>query len=967
MLERIADDLIPKEANPLAEYTVEDLLDERTFSSILEQTDIYIQTKLLNQCRQRAKELGCMRIFNDNFNAFKRSLASIDRVGQGTGVSHFPPGKPTINTGKWTANTNGVFMLRSQPNGGESEEYASDIPILPTAVLNNADTGIEKVELSFFNTHWKSAIFDKSVISSNSSIIKTSDLGTNANSGNANLLVKYLADCLTLNKDTIPRYTSISHMGWHKDDFIPYTSGIIFDGEQDYKPIYDAVNEKGSFEEWKKYVGELRKSIYIRLQMGAAFASPLLSKIGALPFVLHLWGGTEAGKAQPLDTKIITPDGYKLMGDIRIGDMVIGGDGKPHRVSGVFPQGIKDVYELTFADGRKTRCCKEHLWNVTTRTRRNHNRGYITMELQEMLSRRPIKTDKGYEYNVPLCKPVEYDTDVKLPIDPYLLGALIGDGCLKMTVNKANGSRNLYFNNSEDDVIGRVCILLSQNGSWLARNHSTANQFTIHGCNWLKKAIRNLNLDKGSLDKFIPEMYLTARAYDRKRLLYGLMDTDGHVDLKGRCSYSTNSRQLASDVQRLAHSLGYRATVNSYERSGKKNVEHEVCISAYDDIFLSEKHIQRKNHSLNMRNRAEDKYSMAIVGVRPCGQAECQCIMVDSDEHTYLCDDFIVTHNTVGLMVAMSIYGDPSMGKMTRTMNMTVNSTMATAAMLRDIPFAGDELQIIKEQGGNYDRLIMSVCEGVDRGRMKFDKVNEMKTWNCAFLFTGEEPVTRSSSGGGAKNRVIEIECKDKVVRNGRETAEFVRNNYGHAGKAYIKYITDNAAELEKLYSHFVRQLEEIDCTDKQRLSMAAIMLGDAIGSSLFFRGEHPLNAADVQPFLKTRAEVDIAARAFEYIKDYVAINDNRFCSNSSGDMFGEVWGRIDIEVYGKEPNIREEKKVYFNKTKLTEVLREAGYEFDAVKAKWAESGGLTLNSAKRYYHQTKCHNVKGNYVLLNM
>lgn len=618
MLERIADDLIPKEANPLDEYTVEDLLDERTFSGILEQTDIYIQTKMLNQCRQRAKELSCLRIFNDNFNAFKRSLASIDRVGQGTGVSHFPPGKPVINTGKWTANTNGVFMLRSQPNGGESEEYASDIPILPTAVLNNADTGIEKVELSFFNTHWRSAIFDKSVISSNSSIIKTSDLGTNANSGNANLLVKYLADCLTLNKDTIPRYTSISHMGWHKDDFIPYTSGIIFDGEQDYKPIYDAVKENGSFEEWKKYVGELRKNIYIRLQMGAAFASPLLSRIGALPFVLHLWGGTEAGK-------------------------------------------------------------------------------------------------------------------------------------------------------------------------------------------------------------------------------------------------------------------------------------------------------------------------------------------------------------TVGLMVAMSIYGDPSMGKMTRTMNMTVNSTMATAAMLRDIPFAGDELQIIKEQGGNYDRLIMSVCEGVDRGRMKFDKVNEMKTWNCAFLFTGEEPVTRSSSGGGAKNRVIEIECKDKVVRNGRETAEFVRNNYGHAGKAYIKYITDNAAELEKLYSHFVRQLEEIDCTDKQRLSMAAIMLGDAIGSSLFFRNEHPLNAADVQPFLKTRAEVDIAARAFEYIKDYVAINDNRFCSNSSGDMLGEVWGRIDIEVYGKEPNVREEKKVYFNKTKLVEVLREAGYEFDAVKAKWAENGGLTLNSAKRYYHQTKCHNIKGNYVLLNM
>ena len=601
-----------------AEITKDELFSEETFSRILEQPDEYIRTKLLNECKERAKELKCYRQFNDMFHAYKRSLNAIDRIGQGTGVSHFPPGKPIIKTGHWIANTNGVFMVKVLPNGEDIEEFASSMPILPTATLVNADTGIAKVELSFYDKHWKSAIFDKSVISSNSSIIRTSDYGTDANSANAGLLVKYLADCLKLNGDTIPQRTSISHMGWHNGEFIPYTDGIIFDGEQDYKPIFDAVCTKGSYEEWKTYVRELRKNIYLRLQMGASFASPLLSRIGALPFVLHLWGGTEAGKS-------------------------------------------------------------------------------------------------------------------------------------------------------------------------------------------------------------------------------------------------------------------------------------------------------------------------------------------------------------VGLMVAMSIWGNPAFGKMTRTMNMTVNSTMTTAAMLRDIPFAGDELQIIKEQGGNYDRLIMSVCEGVDRGRMKFDKVNEMKTWNCAFLFTGEEPVTRSSSGGGAKNRVIEIECKGKVINNGRETAEFVRNNYGHAGRDYITYINNNAAELEHLYGCFIKTLEGIDCTDKQRLSMAAIMLGDAIGSSLFFPGEQPLSAADVQPFLKTKAEVDIAARAFEYIKDVVAINDNRFSSNSSGDMFGEVWGRIDSVVYGKEPDIKEERKVYFNKTKLVEILREAGYEFDAVKAKWAENGSLSRNTQGKLFHATKCHGIKGSYVLLNM
>lgn len=600
------------------QLTKEQLLSEDTFSAILSQHDEYLQKKLLNQCKERAKELECLRMFNDLFHAYKRSLNSIGRVGQGTGISHFPPGKPTIKTGRWVANSNGVFIVKPLPNGEEMEEFASNIPILPTALLVNADTGVKKVELSFFDHGWKSAIFDASTVSSSSSIIRTSDYGTEANSGNAALLVKYLADCISANRETIARYTSISHMGWHGDEFIPYTSDVIFDGEQDYKPIFDAVCTKGTLDEWTAYVGQLRRNIYLRLQMGAAFASPLLSKIGALPFVLHLWGGTEAGKS-------------------------------------------------------------------------------------------------------------------------------------------------------------------------------------------------------------------------------------------------------------------------------------------------------------------------------------------------------------VSLMVAMSIWGDPAFGKMTRTMNMTVNSTMTTAAMLRDIPFAGDELQIIKEQGGNYDRLIMSVCEGVDRGRMKFDKMSEMKTWNCAFLFTGEEPVTRSSSGGGAKNRVIEIECKSKVVENGRETADFVRNHYGNAGIEYIKYIGEHSAELSHLYTCFVKNLESIDCTDKQRLSMAAIMLGDAIGSHLFFKGEPALSIDDVRPFLKSKAEVDVSARAFEYIKDVIAINDNRFNSNSSGDLYGEVWGRIEVIVYGEEPNTKEERKVLINKQKLTDLLRNAGYEFDAVKAKWAENGCLTLNSQGRYYHHTKCHNIKGNYVLLNM
>ena len=110
------------------------------------------------------------------------------------------------------------------------------------------------------------------------------------------------------------------------------------------------------------------------------------------------------------------------------------------------------------------------------------------------------------------------------------------------------------------------------------------------------------------------------------------------------------------------------------------------------------------------------------------------------------------TGKTVALKIAMSIWGDPRMGKLTRTMNMTQNSMMSTAAFLNSIPFAGDELQTIKSRWDNYDQLIMRITEGIDRGRMnELGNQRETKTWSCSFIFTGEEPCTRLNSGGGIR------------------------------------------------------------------------------------------------------------------------------------------------------------------------------------------------------------------------
>ena len=309
------------------------------------------------------------------------------------------------------------------------EQICPQIVIIEARYIN-IDSGEEKNKVTFvdrFKT--KSLIVDAETVSNSRSIVKLRNMGIMVTSENAKSIVVFLSEFLACNIFHIEPEDSISRIGWHDGEFIPYNSTCIFDGEQENKHLFEALDTKGELSDWIDYIKELRKNKLFRMQLASSFSSPLIEITNSLPFVFHLWGGTGSGKAQPLDTKIITPEGFKLMGDIRIGDRVIGEDGKAHKVSGVYPQGIKDVYQITFADKTTTRCCKEHLWKVSTRTRRNHERGYTVLSLEEML-KRPIKGEKGYQYKIPVSKPVEFTQEKQLPIDPYLLGAFIGDGCL---------------------------------------------------------------------------------------------------------------------------------------------------------------------------------------------------------------------------------------------------------------------------------------------------------------------------------------------------------------------------------------------------------------------------------------------------------------------------------------------------------------------------------------------------------
>lgn len=289
---------------------------------------------------------------------------------------------------------------------------------------------------------------------------------------------------------------------------------------------------------------------------------------------------------------------------------------------------------------------------------------------------------------------------------------------------------------------------------------------------------------------------------------------------------------------------------------------------------------------------------------------------------------------TVALMVAMSIWGDPSAGKLVRTMNATPNAMMSTAAFLRNLPFAGDELQTIKTQWGNYDTLIMRLAEGIDRGRMSFDKLNESKSWKCSFLFSGEEPCTKADSGGGVKNRVIEIECKGKIAEKGNETANFTRTHYGTAGPVFIEKVKSHPVEEE--YSElFDMLLSETKATDKQAGSMAIMMLADRIASELFWPEEDPLTVDMIRPYIRSEEEVDVAIRAYDFICSSIAENVSCFNQESK-----QVWGDIDGDT------------CYINKTVLRRLLDSAGFDIDAVKKRWLDLGYTELFDGK--YSKTK-------------
>lgn len=314
------------------------------------------------------------------------------------------------------------------------------------------------------------------------------------------------------------------------------------------------------------------------------------------------------------------------------------------------------------------------------------------------------------------------------------------------------------------------------------------------------------------------------------------------------------------------------------------------------------------------------------------------------------------TGKTVALMVAMSIWGNPKMGGLVKTMNMTKNAIMRNAAFLCSIPFAGDELQTIKDKWqGNFDQLIYQITEGVDRGRARaYGGVEDTKTWKNSFLFTGEEPITKANSGGGSKNRVIEIALDGPLITDGHMVSSVVQENYGFAGIKLVEYIQEtDTGTLTDRYRELFDSLCRLDTTDKQAMAMACLLLADELAVRLFWPSEEPLTVEQVKRYLQSTLDVDVAERAYQAVLNWAAKNPVRFEDPKAPDSpnKGEVWGKIDGDI------------LVINRDVLLEFLDRNGYDYTAVSKKWAEKNYLIRNSQGKMVHQTKVYGIKSSYV----
>ncbi|MFJ7246522.1 PhoH family protein [Kitasatospora sp. NPDC098652] len=364
------------------------------------------------------------------------------------------------------------------------------------------------------------------------------------------------------------------------------------------------------------------------------------------------------GRAQPVFTKVLTPDGWRPIGDLQVGDLVTGSNGEPTPVLGVYPQGEKDIYRVTAQDGASTLCCGEHLWTVRTAADRRRNKPWRVLETREMIGN--LRAAHARRYELPLLSgPVRFP-EQDVPMDPYALGLLLGDGCLTGSTTPSFATEDPELASALEAALPGIEVRSKGGVDYtLSRVKAPGDLMTL--ANPVTEVLRELDLLGGrSSSKFVPEVYLRNSPAIRLAVLQGLLDADGGpVTQAGRTcrvQYTTTSILLRDDVIELVRSLGGVAYTRRRLAEGRKpgrargrDVHHRR------DAHVVDIRLPEGVEPFRLRRKAE-KYLTAGGGgrpmrhidlIEPAGREEAVCIQVAAADSLYVTEGHLLTHNTL--------------------------------------------------------------------------------------------------------------------------------------------------------------------------------------------------------------------------------------------------------------------------------------------------------------------------------
>ena len=302
---------------------------------------------------------------------------------------------------------------------------------------------------------------------------------------------------------------------------------------------------------------------------------------------------------------------------------------------------------------------------------------------------------------------------------------------------------------------------------------------------------------------------------------------------------------------------------------------------------------------------------------------------------------------SVATLFACSVWASPVLGEYMKTFNATAVSQELTAGFLNSLPLAYDELQIVQSRKSNDD-IVYKLCEGVGRDRgKKTGGLQKLSTWRNVILSTGETPISSATSGGGAINRVIEIECSNrKIISNPLELIPRMKENYGLAGALFVDWIQqkrENLHEVIDLRLSYMKKFRDFsDVTDKQAMAASLILTADELTERLFIQDGVRLTIDDLKPFLITKADVDLNQRCYDFLCDFVVANYAKFNPAGNDNYQGEIYGDARDDY------------VYIIKSKFDQVLTDNGYNPRAFLS-WAAKKDLIKRDGR---HNTVKHPI---------